>query len=518
MHTVRKENKIILLKSFSLSPSICLIFRIEHLCDGINHCIDASDERLCPIENSNKCIKDETLLKCSKLNFYDEFNEDLNALKTINEIEIKNSNLSNNFVKHLVNISFNWLIDFKILNTQIELENITILKNFPNLRYLDLSESLFFTKLPKLSQYSSQIWKINISFTNLLTLDDIFLNAKKTINLDLSFTKIREICSQCLSDLISLKYFNLSGTNVLKISSTAFQRLTNLYTFHTEQYKLCCFAKKISSLQFCSAKPSYFSTCADLIGIYLLRILIWFIAIISIIFNILSILLQYGYRSKSFSILTLSLSISDVFLGFYLLAIAIVDKQYRNTYIQNDEYWRPSIACEFLGILATFSLQTSQLLLFFITLERFLIISWTIKSFKKMKEHHLAKTAIAVLSFILSIIIAVFPVIVYNNNSEMGNEHFYSRSGVCLAIHLTNDKVEGWLLSFILTTIFNFLIPTLIVFLYVSLFKQIYDFRKSVTVKSKETIHHENMNLLKKVLPIVWTNILASLPIFFLSR
>lgn len=124
-------------------------------------------------------------------------------------------------------------------------------------------------------------------------------------------------------------------------------------------------------------------------------------------------------------------------MGIYLLIIAAVDLNFRGIYILHDAHWRRSGLCKFAGFLSTYSSEISVLTLVVITIDRFISIIFPFRlSRLSMKE---AKIVMALL-WLGVFFIAATPLV----NTFAYFTNFYGRSGVCLALHITAQRPNGW--------------------------------------------------------------------------
>lgn len=124
-------------------------------------------------------------------------------------------------------------------------------------------------------------------------------------------------------------------------------------------------------------------------------------------------------------------------MGIYLLIIATVDQYYRGRYIEVSEIWRKSILCKFCGFLSTMSSEASVFTLVAITLDRMICIVFP---FSKWKFSAKVARKIIFSIWILTFSVSVLPILY----TSYFRDEFYSRSGVCLALHITNRKPAGW--------------------------------------------------------------------------
>ncbi|KAK3849025.1 hypothetical protein Pcinc_044205 [Petrolisthes cinctipes] len=70
------------------------------------------------------------------------------------------------------------------------------------------------------------------------------------------------------------------------------------------------------------------------------------------------------------------LAVADLLTGFYLMVVAVKDVQFRSEYNQHAYYWMVSWQCKLTGILAMTSSEVSVMILSFMSVERWLCITW----------------------------------------------------------------------------------------------------------------------------------------------
>lgn len=100
-------------------------------------------------------------------------------------------------------------------------------------------------------------------------------------------------------------------------------------------------------------------------------------AIITCLGNGLVLWGRFTYRdeNRAVSLVIRNLAVSDLLMGFYLIIIGIQDARYRDEYRSNALEWIVSWHCVFSGVLAMISCEVSLLILTFISIERFLLIT-----------------------------------------------------------------------------------------------------------------------------------------------
>ncbi|KAL1129109.1 hypothetical protein AAG570_013640 [Ranatra chinensis] len=92
-----------------------------------------------------------------------------------------------------------------------------------------------------------------------------------------------------------------------------------------------------------------------------LRVCVWALALVSVSGNMLVVFwrAKFKYCNKVHSFLITNLALGDLFMGSYLLLIAVVDWYYRGVYSIYDSGWRSSPVCSFAGFISTFSSELS---------------------------------------------------------------------------------------------------------------------------------------------------------------
>lgn len=221
------------------------------------------------------------------------------------------------------------------------------------------------------------------------------------IYLDISYTKIRRLKEKWFKYLKYLKFLKMIRLNIQSIHTNflvenqleyfdlSHSKYPNIQSYQiikflhrikniTNEYaNLCCYVERYNkkSIQFCSPKNSFFSSCSNLLESVLSKIFLWSYGIIGILSNIFSILFRAFSIKKSFHIFSLSMSIGDFLTGVYLLILGVFDFHYKGSFFENEFYWKNSEVCYFLSFLMNFSLLFSTSNLFLLSFEKYYTIS-----------------------------------------------------------------------------------------------------------------------------------------------
>lgn len=192
-------------------------------------------------------------------------------------------------------------------------------------------------------------------------------------------------------------------------------------------------------------------------------------------------------------------------MGVYLMIIAVVDSYYRGVYIIHDHFWRASALCRFAGFISTFSSELSVFTLTVITLDRLICIIFPLR----LKRLGLKEaTVVMILVWLIVFILSTLPLM---GLDYFGN--FYGRSGVCLALHVTQKRPTGWEYSVAVFLVLNFVSFVAIFLSYLWMFIVAKRTRKAVrTTESKS-----DAAMARRMTLIVMTDFFCWVPIILLG-
>ncbi|XP_059176559.1 G-protein coupled receptor GRL101-like [Physella acuta] len=259
---------------------------------------------------------------------------------------------------------------------------------------------------------------------------------------------------------------------------------------------------------FCFAPQDAISSCEDLLGDQVKRILLWILAVVSVCGNLTVIVFRLVFERKriikSYRLFVTNLNISELIMGVYLFIIAGNDVYYRGHYVMYESEWRHSPLCTAAGFLATLSCETSALFVLLVTLERFLVIRFPLGPYriKRFKKYFLL-----LVSWVFGIVLAVVP-LVYPDWAV------YSSNGMCLGLPIARKPESGWAYSFAVFLVFNCILFILIamgqlaIFLAMSREKtQLQSSPDSLAKRRREIMVAKNLSL------VVMSNFLCWFPI-----
>ena len=280
-----------------------------------------------------------------------------------------------------------------------------------------------------------------------------------------------------------------------------------------DRFILCCYAKKAIEGVDCDSPVDEFSSCDDLMKNKTLQVCIWILGILASLGNLLVIIWRIIDKEENrvHSFLLTNLAVADMFMGVYLLTIAIMDARWQGEYFKHDMEWRSGIGCQIVGVLSMLSSEVSVLILTVITMDRFICIIFPFK-FKRLTYRSAVCTCTGV--WIFGIVISVIPVTGINYfYDESGDFGFYSRSAVCLPLQLSEGTAAAWEYSVSFFVGLNFISFTFILVAYISMFWTVKRAARAV----RSTNLNKESAMAKRLVFIVMTDFCCWMPIIIIN-
>ncbi|XP_059144469.1 G-protein coupled receptor GRL101-like [Physella acuta] len=236
-----------------------------------------------------------------------------------------------------------------------------------------------------------------------------------------------------------------------------------------DSFKLCCQKFKGQGIpdHTCYAPRDAISSCDDLLGDVIKRVLLWVVAagggvgnLVVIVYRIVFELREMKHSNKLY---VTNLGLSDVVMGVYLFLIAGSDVYHRDNYVIYESQWRESSLCTAAGFLLTLSCETSTMFVLLITLDRYLIFK---NPLRPCKIPLVGLVASVVAVWVIGLVLAILPVL-------YPEWEIYSSNGMCLGIPVNMKRSTGWTYSFAVFIVFNFLQLIFIIAGQIAIFKSI---------------------------------------------
>ncbi|XP_064110235.1 relaxin receptor 1-like [Macrobrachium nipponense] len=319
-----------------------------------------------------------------------------------------------------------------------------------------------------------------------------FRDQTSLVDLELNNNRIRSLSIDAFLGLESLKSLSLQGNPLMTVADTTIKNLPSLmslsldnielpagvlYNLSTHQreddlipeiqhiyfmrFRYCSYFPKVPD---CRPKTDGVSSFENLLVRLELRVAVWLVATLTMVgnFTVLAGRLFTRDDNKLLSLFIRNLAVADLLTGVYLFVVGIKDLQFRSEYHQYAYYWMSSWGCTVTGVLAMTSAEVSVMILSFMSVERWICITWPLRTPKLS-----IGTARIILTGIWSagLLISIFPVFYYQTR-----QGFYGTNGMCFPLHLDDPWVPGWFYSAFIFVGLNQIGVVLILFSYMGMF------------------------------------------------
>ncbi|XP_071514726.1 relaxin receptor 2-like [Panulirus ornatus] len=297
---------------------------------------------------------------------------------------------------------------------------------------------------------------------------DAFRGLKSLIVLNMGGNPLVGVPRHTLRPLVSLDSLRLAETELstgvlLNISADlTFGDLTpNVSHAYFKRFRYCGYLPRVPD---CWPKTDGVSSFEHLLVCVELRVAVWLVALATLVGNLTVLGGRVLSRddNKILSLFIRNLAVADLLTGLYLVVVATKDLQFRAEYHEHAYYWMTSWQCTVTGVLAMMSAEVSVLILSFMSVERWVCITWPLGTPKLSLEG--AKVALACI-WATGFLLSVLPVLCYR-----GKQRFYGINGLCFPLHLDDPWVPGWLYSALVFVGINQLGVVLILLSYTGMF------------------------------------------------
>ncbi|XP_027720846.1 follicle-stimulating hormone receptor isoform X5 [Vombatus ursinus] len=247
----------------------------------------------------------------------------------------------------------------------------------------------------------------------------------------------------------------------------------------------------------CSPKPDAFNPCEDIMGYNFLRVLIWFISILSIMGNIvvLVILIASQYKLTVPRFLMCNLAFADLCIGVYLLLIASVDIHTKSQYHNYAIDWQTGAGCDAAGFFAVFASELSVYTLTAITLERWHTITYAMQLDRKVRLRHAA--SIMLIGWIFAFSVALLPIFGVSS---------YMKVSICLPMDIDSPLSQLYVISLLVLNVLAFVVIC-------TCYTHIY-----FTVRNPNIISStSDTKIAKRMAMLIFTDFLCMAPISFFA-
>ena len=499
------------------NSTVCV--HADHLCDGWPHCAQGDDEWLCDMICPAQCLCQGHVFLCSKpfpvhlfthLRYLDAQGTDMKPSDLANNSYIVHLNLSGCSLTSLPTMS---LVNLQFLDLSANNLTIVSMKAFI---HLDNLESLSLARNPidmvhhdpdPVVQMSA-LHALDLSHSKLRVFDSKSLSNLIFLNkLDLSFSEIHTVHPNGFRYTPKLTHLYLSGIPLTTFSPDLFKHLTSLRFLSTQIYKLCC--RDLLPHHFdmiaCNDPRDEISSCEDLLRSDAYRGFLWLISFLSLLGNVFCLAVRVCMQKNStfsgFHVFVSNLSIADLLMGVYIVIIGVADSLFRGEYLFYDETWKHSVACKVAGFLSLLSCEVSALIIWLITLDRFIVLHFP---FSRVRFQKSSAAAACLITWFVGLLLALVPLLPVTSHWQ-----FYSQTGICIPLPVTRQDFEGKTFSFSVIIVFNFIMFMLIAtgqaFIYWSVQKN--------TLNIDSTKVSRDLTIARRLISVAVTDFLCWFPI-----
>nr|ARK36625.1 relaxin-receptor 1 [Sagmariasus verreauxi] len=342
------------------------------------------------------------------------------------------------------------------------------LKGLPDLETLYLRHNKITVIHSGAFQWQRRLVDLELNFNRIQHLHpDIFHGLNFLVNLNLEGNPLVVVASNTLKhlpclDSLRMQHMELSTDLLLNITLGALTSSVSHAYF--KRFRYCGYFPQVPD---CWPKTDGVSSFEHLLVRVELRVAVWLVIVATLVGNltVLGGRVLSGDDNKILSLFIRNLAVADLLTGFYLAVVAVKDMQFRSEYHKHAYYWMTSWQCTVTGVLAMTSAEVSVMILSFMSVERWLCITWPLRAPKLSLGG--AKVSLTCI-WVVGIVLSTAPVYYYK-----GKQRFYGSNGLCFPLHLDDPWVPGWFYSAFIFVGLNQLGVVLILMSYTGMFYNI---------------------------------------------
>ena len=501
------------------------------VCDGHKQCPGGDDEMDCQLICPSGCVCYGKVLLCSGAG-YASLPRDMHY--SIRKVDLSNNTivfdnltfsgfhwlgeliLSHNNIEHILPYCFVYLKNLYLLDLSFNSLTVLLKHTFFGLHNIRELNLLGNNKLKVISYKSFEgLSKLDTLYLANMELesinDDNFYGLQSLTSLNVSVNKLSNIHSNSFQSLSNLQRLFISKNRIETMTKDTLDKLPSLHLLHGDKFKYCCFVRGKVAEENCLPERDAFSSCDDLMRRDILKIFLWILDLMALLCNAFVIIWRIRETMTVYSFCVFNLAIADFLMGIYMVTLASVDSYYRGVYIEHAESWQGSWLCTALGFVSSLSSEASVFTLCLISADRFYKIVFPLHGAKfGMKKARIA----TVFLWILAVVVAgipLFPIKYFDGK-------FYSRSSVCLSLHITSETSPGWEYSW---TIYHGLNFSCFLFIFVSysyLYRVVKQSSKSTAKMTQGRPAASDITLARKLTLVVATDFICWVPINLMGK
>ena len=450
--------------------SVCV--HSDHLCDGFPHCPLRDDEWMCDMTCPAQCVCHGHAFLCPrrfsthlfpKLRYLNAHGSGVAPHTLEGNYYIVWLALSECSLQHLPAMTVQNLKFLDLSNNYLKTVHMSVFIHLKNLQTLILSGNPIhlLDKGRDSVVQQSLLNTVDLSHTSLVVFDSSPLSSFSFIQtLNLSYSQIHTVNISGFQYTPRLTSLYMEGTAVETFPADMFQSLSYLRFVTAQIYKLCC--KEIlpshADLVSCSAPTDEISSCADLLRSETYRGFLILIGILSLLGNMICLLLRVCVHKRvsasGFHVFVTNLSLADLLMGVYVAIIGVADGLLRGKYLILDREWKHSVACKMAGFLSLLSSEVSALIIWLITLDRFIVLHFP---FSTVRFQRTSAAVACLFTWFVGLLLAFIPML-----PMTAHWNFFSQTGICIPLPVTRQDFRGKGYSVSVFVVFNFVLFILI--------------------------------------------------------
>ncbi|XP_078405673.1 leucine-rich repeat-containing G-protein coupled receptor 4 [Cetorhinus maximus] len=253
---------------------------------------------------------------------------------------------------------------------------------------------------------------------------------------------------------------------------------------------------KIQPTVHCTPSSGAFKPCQHLLGSWMIRLTVWFIFLVALIFNILVIVTTFASSAplSSAKLFVGLIAAANLLMGIYTGTLTILDSVSWGNFARFGAWWETGSGCKVAGFLAMVSSEAS---IFFLTLASFERTMTTRDLIKKGKSHRLMHFQIAAAFAVLAA--AVIACLPWFHIGE------FSASPLCLPFPTGESPSLGYTVTLVLLNSIAFLLMAVI---YTKLY---------CNLEKEDLAENSQSSMIKHVAWLIFTNCIFFCPVAFFS-
>ncbi|XP_072322748.1 leucine-rich repeat-containing G-protein coupled receptor 4 isoform X3 [Scyliorhinus torazame] len=253
---------------------------------------------------------------------------------------------------------------------------------------------------------------------------------------------------------------------------------------------------KIQPTVHCTPSSGAFKPCQHLLGSWMIRLTVWFIFLVALIFNILVVVTTFASCAplSSAKLFVGLIAAANLLMGVYIGTLTILDSVSWGDFARFGAWWETGCGCKVAGFLAMISSEAS---IFFLTLASFERAMTTRDLIKKGKSHRLIHFQIAAAFAVL--VAAVIACLPWFHIGE------FSASPLCLPFPTGESPSLGYTVTLVLLNSIAFLLMAVV---YTKLY---------CNLEKEDLAENSQSSMIKHVAWLIFTNCIFFCPVAFFS-